>query len=312
MKTAAIALDGLTKYYGSVRAVDHVSFTVSAGSIFGLLGPNGSGKSTTIKMLCGLLLPTSGSAFIDGLDVVASSANVRWHIGYMAQAYTMYRDLTAAENLEFFARAYRLSPKQRRERTADLVALTGIEPFLNVRCALLSGGWQRRLALASALLHDPPIVFLDEPTAGIDPVARRDLWDLFFRLAESGKTFFVTTHYMDEAERCADVGYIYNGKLIACGTNAALRQLAAVNRGDTRRFAIAAEEIMRTLAAARNLPYVQDVTIFGRELHVLVGSQATGEWLARDLTDFVTPQCIRRVDPTLEDVFVTLTREQKA
>jgi ABC-type multidrug transport system ATPase subunit len=312
VKTAAIALDGLTKYYGSVRAVDHVSFTVSAGSIFGLLGPNGSGKSTTIKMLCGLLLPTSGSAFIDGLDVVASSANVRWHIGYMAQAYTMYRDLTAAENLEFFARAYRLSPKQRRERTADLVALTGIEPFLNVRCALLSGGWQRRLALASALLHDPPIVFLDEPTAGIDPVARRDLWDLFFRLAESGKTFFVTTHYMDEAERCAEVGYIYNGKLIACGTNAALRQLAAVNRGDTRRFAIAAEEIMRTLAAARNLPYVQDVTIFGRELHVLVGSQATGEWLARDLTDFVTPQCIRRVDPTLEDVFVTLTREQKA
>jgi ABC-type multidrug transport system ATPase subunit len=312
VKTAAIALDGLTKYYGSLKAVDHVSFTVTAGSIFGLLGPNGSGKSTTIKMLCGLLLPSSGSACIDGLDVVASSATVRWHIGYMAQAYTMYRDLTAAENLEFFARAYRLSPKQRRERTADLVALTGIEPFLNVRCALLSGGWQRRLALASALLHDPPIVFLDEPTAGIDPVARRDLWDLFFRLAEAGKTFLVSTHYMDEAERCAEVGYIYNGKLIACGTNAALRQLAAVNRADTGRFAIAAEEIMRTLAAARNLPYVQDATIFGRELHVLVSSQATGEWLARDLTGFVTPQCIRRVDPTLEDVFVTLTREQKA
>jgi ABC-type multidrug transport system ATPase subunit len=311
VRTATIALDGLTKYYGSLLAVDEVTFAVKAGSIFGLLGPNGSGKSTTIKMLCGLLLPTSGSAYIDGLNVVSKTREIRWHIGYMAQAYTMYGDLTAAENLEFFGRAYRLSPKKRRERTRDVVALAGIEPFLNVRCSLLSGGWQRRLALASALLHDPPIIFLDEPTAGIDPVARRELWDLFFRLAENGKTFLVTTHHMDEAERCSEVGYIYNGKLIACGTNAALRRLAAVNRPDTKRYAIQAEEIMPTFAALRSLPYVRDATIFGRELHVLVSSGASVEQLANDLTRYATPDSIRRVDPSLEDVFVTLTREQQ-
>ena len=310
MRAAAIAVDNLTKCYGALKAVDDITFAVPTGSIFGLLGPNGSGKSTTIKILCGLLLPTSGSAFIDGLDVVSHSAQIRWHIGYMAQAYTMYRDLTAAENLEFFALAYGLSPKQRRKRTAELVQLTGIEPFLDVRCAFLSGGWQRRLALASALLHDPPIIFLDEPTAGIDPVARRELWDLFFRLAERGKTFLVTTHYMDEAERCSEVGYIYNGKLLACGTNAALRRLAAVNRADTTRYAIQADEIMPTFAAVRSLPYVRDATIFGRELHVLVASPASLERLAGDLRAFANPECIRQVDPSLEDVFVTLTREQ--
>jgi ABC-type multidrug transport system ATPase subunit len=312
VRTAAIALDGLTKCYGSLLAVDDVTFAVPAGSIFGLLGPNGSGKSTTIKMLCGLLLPTSGSAYIDGLNVISKTKEIRWHIGYMAQAYTMYGDLTAAENLEFFGRAYRLSPKKRRERTSDLVRLTGIEPFLNVRCSLLSGGWQRRLALASALLHDPPIIFLDEPTAGIDPVARRELWDLFFRLAENGKTFLVTTHHMDEAERCSEVGSIFNGKLIACGTNAALRRLAAVNRPDTTRYAIQAVEIMPTFAALRSLPYVRDATIFGRELHVLVSSGASVEQLANDLTRYASPDSIRRVDPSLEDVFVTLTREQQA
>ncbi len=309
MKTAAIALNGLTKYYGSRAVVDDVTFSVASGSIFGLLGPNGSGKSTTIKMLCGLLLPTAGSAYIDGLDVVSRGMAVRWRIGYMAQAYTMYDDLTVDENLEFFARAYRLSVSQRQQRKQDVVALTGMEPFLKMRSALLSGGCQRRLALASALLHDPPIVFLDEPTAGIDPVARRDLWDLFFRLAEAGKTFFVTTHYMDEAERCSEVGYIFDGKLIACGTSAALRQLASVNKPDTRRYAIDAEEPMPTFAAVRNLPYVRDATIFGRELHVVVESATSVQQLASDLSKFAPAEAIRRVAPSLEDVFVTLTRE---
>jgi len=308
---AAIALDGLTKQYGQRTVVDDVTFAVPSGSIFGLLGPNGSGKSTTIKMLCGLVLPTSGSGSIDGLDIVAQSAAIRWHIGYMAQSNTMYEDLTADENLEFYARAYRLGPAERRDRKETLVNLMGLGPFLDVRSGLLSGGWQRRLALACALLHDPPIVFLDEPTAGIDPVARRDLWDLFFRLAEAGKTFFVTTHYMDEAERCSEVGYIYNGKLIACGTSVALRRLASVNRPDTTRYAIDAEEIMPTFAAVRALPYVRDATIFGHELHVVVESTASAERLASDLRGHAGWQAIRCVDPSLEDVFVTLTRESE-
>jgi ABC-type multidrug transport system ATPase subunit len=312
VKAPAIALDQLTKYYGSRAVVDDVTFAVPAGSIFGLLGPNGSGKSTTIKMLCGLLRPSSGSAFIDGLDVLERPAEVRWHIGYMAQGYTMYGDLTAAENLEFFARAYQLTPIQRRDRLGDVVELTGIRPFLGTRCAVLSGGWQRRLALASALLHDPPIVFLDEPTVGIDPVARRELWDLFFRLAEGGKTFLVTTHYMDEAERCSEVGYIYDGKLIACGTNAALRRLESVNPPDTTRYAILVDEIMPTFIAARALSYVRDATIFGRELHVVVSSAAPLQRLADDLRGFVAADSIRLVDPSLEDVFVTLTREQRS
>ncbi|HXW52043.1 MAG TPA: ABC transporter ATP-binding protein [Candidatus Acidoferrales bacterium] len=309
MKAAAIALDELTKQFGQRTVVDAVTFAVPAGSIFGLLGPNGSGKSTTIKMLCGLVRPTSGTGSIDGLDIVAQSAAIRWHIGYMAQSNTMYEDLTTDENLEFYARAYRLGVSERRARKRTLVELMGLEPLLSVRSSLLSGGWQRRLALACALLHDPPIVFLDEPTAGIDPVARRELWDLFFRLAEIGKTFFVTTHYMDEAERCSEVGYLYNGKLIACGTSLALRRLALVNRPDTVRYAIVAEEIMPTFAAVRALPYVRDATIFGHELHVVVEAEASMEQLASDLRGYAPAEAIRCVDPSLEDVFVTLTRE---
>ena len=312
MSAPAIRADGLTKRYGDRNVVDNVSFAIERGGIFGFLGPNGSGKSTTIKMLCGLVMPTAGSAQIDGLDVVRESSEVRRRIGYMAQGFAMYTDLTVDENMEFYARAYGLPVARRHERKASVTELTGLQPFLMVRASVLSGGWQRRLALACALLHDPPIVFLDEPTAGIDPVARRELWDLLFRLAEAGKTFFVTTHYMDEAERCSEVAYIFDGKLIAYGSGDDLRRLPGVEVPGTVRYAVQAHEIMATFTALRALAYVKDATILGREVHVIVDASTTPEKVAGDLHGLTTTEGVKQIDPSLEDVFVALTRERRA
>ncbi|MHB8178105.1 MAG: ABC transporter ATP-binding protein [Vulcanimicrobiaceae bacterium] len=308
-RRTAIAADGLSKRYAGRLVVDGVSLRIPQGTIFGFLGPNGSGKSTTIKMLCGLVRPSAGTAQIDGLDVVVSGREIRHRIGYMAQGFTLYGDLSADENLEFYARAYGLPRERRRERKASVVELTGIARYLDVRSERLSGGWQRRLALAAALLHDPPVVFLDEPTAGIDPVARRELWDLLFQLAEGGKTFFVTTHYMDEAERCTEVAYVFEGKLVARGTSDQLRALTEVHEPGTVRYAVAAHDVMRLFSAARALPYVREATIFGRELHLVADSAVTPQRLAGDLHDGVRAEDITRIEPSLEDVFVTLTRE---
>jgi ABC-type multidrug transport system ATPase subunit len=213
----AIESNELTKRYGAHTVVEGVSFAVSRGQIFGFLGPNGSGKSTTVKMLCGLLSPTSGTARVDGLDVERNGKTVRRRIGYMAQGFALYHDLTCNENLEFYARAYGLEHEYAKARKRRVIALTGLEKHLEQRAGNLSGGWQRRLGLAAALLHDPPVVFLDEPTSGVDPVARRELWEIFGELAAEGKTFFVTTHDMDEAERCTRLAYILDGVLLACG-----------------------------------------------------------------------------------------------
>lgn len=308
----AIRADKLTKRYGERNVVDGVSFAIESGEIFGFLGPNGSGKSTTIKMLCGLVMPTAGSAQVNGLDVVGESSQVRRRIGYMAQSFAMYTDLTVDENLEFYARAYELPIPKRRERKDSVIELTGIKEFLHTRAGVLSGGWQRRLALACALLHDPAIVFLDEPTAGIDPVARRELWDLLFKLAEAGKTFFVTTHYMDEAERCSQVAYIFDGKLIAYGSGDDLRKLPDVDQPGTVRYAVEAHDIMETFSALRALDYVKDATIFGREVHVIVDAEISSEKIAGDLHGLVSVEAIKQIEPTLEDVFVALTREHES
>ncbi len=308
---AAIRAERLTKRYGERNVVDGVSFSIEAGEIFGFLGPNGSGKSTTIKMLCGLVMPTGGNAEIDGLDVVRQSGDVRRRIGYMAQSFAMYTDLTVDENLEFYARAYELPIGKRRERKESVIELTAIKGFLQTRAGVLSGGWQRRLALACALLHDPPIVFLDEPTAGIDPVARRELWDLLFKLAEVGKTFFVTTHYMDEAERCSQVAYIFDGKLIAYGSGDELRKLPDVDQPGTVRYAVEAHDIMETFSALRALPYVKDATIFGREVHAIVDAGVPASKIAEDLHGLVPAEAVKAIEPSLEDVFVALTREHE-
>jgi ABC-type multidrug transport system ATPase subunit len=304
----AIALDGLTKRYGERAVVDAVSLRVASGSIFGFLGPNGSGKSTTIKMLCGLVHPNGGTARVAGYDVATQGDAVRRSIGYMAQAFALYGDLTVDENLEFYARAYGLG-RRAAERKRQILEIVGIGRYRHYLGARLSGGWQRRLALATALIHDPPVVFLDEPTGGIDPVARRDLWDLLFRLTADGKTFFVTTHYMDEAERCSSLAYIFEGKLIARGSPDEICALPAVSPPGTTRYAVGTDDVMQTFRRLHELTNVREATIFGRDVHVVVDAAVAPGDVAHALG--VPPSSVAPIAPTLEDAFVALTREHE-
>jgi len=309
--SAAIAIEtrALSKQYGQKRVVNDVSLAVREGEIFGFLGPNGSGKSTTIKMLCGLVRPTSGSASICGFDVDRQGDELRRTIGYMSQSFALYGDLTVSENLQFYGRAYGLSAARRARRIEELIVFSSLEPYRNQLAATLSGGWKQRLALAGALLHEPRVVFLDEPTAGIDPVARRELWDLLFSLGSSGVALFLTTHYMDEAERCSRVGYILDGELVAAGTRDELRALPDVTPPATRRYQARGRDVVQMLGDARRITYVRDATIFGQELHVLVAETATREQLAADLR--VPVDSVVDIEPTLEDVFVALTRARR-
>src|SRR5712691_2321828 len=265
-----IECEGLTKRFGTFTAVDHVSFSVGKGSIFGFLGPNGSGKSTVIRMLCGILEPTEGDARIGGRDVVRQSEAIKEMIGYMSQKFSLYDELTVNENLLFSGKLYSLPEKQLKQRRDELIALTHLQPYFNRRAGLLSGGWRQRLAMACALMHQPSVLFLDEPTAGIDPVARRELWDLLFEFAGRGMTLFVTTHYMDEAERCDHVGYIYLSRLIVCGEPDKLKQMADVNPPGTRRLDVTCDHVTTALRAVHNMPGVRSATVFGQSMHLLV------------------------------------------
>jgi len=311
-EATAISVNHITRRFGSVVAVNDISFDVARGQIFGFLGPNGSGKSTLIKVLCGLLAPSSGSATLDGLDVVRNIEEIRQKIGYMAQGFTLYNDLTSKENITFYGMVYGMFGNRLKDRTNAVVEMTGIGEYMNRRAGALSGGWKRRLALACAMLHEPKIIFLDEPTAGIDPVARRELWDLLFELADRDVTLFVTTHYMDEAERCTNVGYIYHSNLIAIGTPGELKSLPEISPSGTRRYEIDAPDITRVHGLMKSWDSVRDSTIFGASVHTLVDDRIdAGDIKSRLEKNNVEVRNIRPIDPTLEDVFVTLTRHHE-
>ena len=293
---------GVTVRFGTFTAVDHVDLHVASGEVFGLLGPNGSGKTTLIRALCGLLPMAEGRASVLGRDVAQESETVRQQIGYMSQKFSLYEDLTAQENMDFYSGIYGLSPREAKERESFLIGLTGLAPYLQRRAGRLSGGWKQRLALVCALLHQPRLIFLDEPTAGIDPVARRDLWNLLFRLSAEGITLVVTTHYMDEAERCGRVGYIYLGDMLAVGTPHELKELPGVTPPGTRWLEIYGKDPAALLERLRDKPGVLQATIFGQAIHALTeeGYSATNLGLG--------DAQVHPTEPSLEDVFVALSR----
>lgn len=296
----------LSRRFGELLAVDDVTFSVQRGAIYGLLGPNGSGKSTIIRMLCGVLAPTAGRASVLGYDVQNDSEAIKRRIGYMSQKFSLYSDLSVRENLDFYGRIYGLNPQRQEERSQAVLKLTSLTNRVNQLAGNLSGGWKQRLALACALIHEPQVVFLDEPTAGIDPVARRQLWDLLFELSASGVTLLVTTHYMDEAERCTDIGYIYNSRLLVNGKPNVLKQLPEVNPPGTRRYEIETDTPAEQLAPLRKNASVRDATLFGQTIHLQADEKLDEQAIQSLLAPH--PATVRPIEPTLEDVFVTLTR----
>jgi ABC-2 type transport system ATP-binding protein len=298
----AISVQGLSKRFGAFKAVDDVSFDVRRGEVFGFLGANGAGKSTTIRMLCGLLAPSGGQAFIDGIEVGADPEGVKRRIGYMSQRFSLYELLTVDQNIRFYAGLYGLDGARleaRRRFILDLAGLTGKE---HVEARTLSGGWRQRLALGCALLHQPPIVFLDEPTGGVDPVSRREFWRLIDSLSREGTTVLVTTHYLDEAERCDRIAIIHAGRLAALGSTRALK--AAFD--DRPIVEVRAPRPVDVMAALDALPEVEKTSLFGTTVHAVLRSRSTApEALRRTLRDRgLAVQDVATVAPSLEDVFL--------
>ncbi|MBI4878892.1 MAG: ABC transporter ATP-binding protein, partial [Planctomycetes bacterium] len=297
----------LTRRFGERTVVDGVSFQVQRGAIFGLLGPNGSGKSTIIRMLCGVLQPSAGEASVLGLDAAREAELIKPRIGYMSQRFSLYADLSVRENLEFYGRIYGLEAERLARRVAEVCRLTAIGDRMEQLAGTLSGGWKQRLALACALIHEPDVLFLDEPTAGIDPVARRELWDLLFDLAGRGVTLFVTTHYMDEAERCTDVAYINDARLLVVGRPEELKALPRVTPAGTRRLELQVARPAERLAALRALRGVLEATLFGQAIHLLVRDDLDERLILEELGAERDAARARPIAPSLEDVFVTLS-----
>jgi len=299
-----VEVQNLEKRFGAFRAVAGVSFAVRRGEIFGFLGPNGAGKSTTIRMLCGLLAPTAGAGRVAGFDIVRETEKIKTRIGYMSQKFSLYDELTVEENIDFYSGIYRLPKNKKAERKAWVLEMAGLRDHRASRTSELSGGWKQRLALGCAVLHEPPILFLDEPTSGVDPNSRRQFWDLIYRLAERGVTVFVTTHYLEESEYCDRLGIIYRGELIALGTPRELK---------TRHMPEAVLEIdcarpNDAMTALEQLPEVKEVALFGKGLHAVTLDPAAAEPAIRAALTAGGFRIgrLERITPTLEDVFISL------
>ncbi len=303
--TSVVAHD-LTRRFGEFVAVDRVSFEVSAGEIFGFLGSNGAGKTTTIRMLCGLLAPSSGTASVLGLDVATQSDAIKRRIGYMSQRFSLYTDLTVGENLEFWGGAYGLHGARLRRRSDWAIDTAGLAGRQRTLVRELPSGFRQRLALGAALLHEPPVVFLDEPTGGVDPEARRRFWDLIDELAGAGTTVFVTTHYMDEAERCHRVALMHAGRLLALDTVPKLK--AAIPAGNL--VEVSCPRAPQALAALEAVPGVSEAALFGDRLHALLADPALAVTVAAELDGAgFAPATVRVLAPSLEDAFIhTISR----
>ncbi len=299
-----LEVDGLTKKFGDFTAVNHVSFTVQPGEVLGYLGPNGSGKTTTIRMLCGLMKPTEGTARIMGIDVTKNPEAVKPHIGYMSQKFALYDDLTVIENLKFYAGVYDVPEKEEPERLDEILHMAGLTGREKTFTRELSGGWRQRLALGCALIHHPPLLFLDEPTSGVDPVARREFWDLIYQLASNGTTVFITTHYMDEAEHCNRVAFMYRGRLLAFDTPARLK--AQYLQGAA--WDLDATPLLEAVDLLSETEGVAQASLHGDRAHVIVkGSEWTPDRLQARLAEKgIAVQSVETVESSLEDVFTLL------
>ncbi|MEJ2723456.1 MAG: ABC transporter ATP-binding protein [Deltaproteobacteria bacterium] len=301
---ATVYLQDVVKRFGDFTAVDHISLQVSGGEIFGFLGPNGAGKSTTIRMLCGLLKPTSGEGRVHGLDILRQSEQIKSMIGYMSQRFSLYQDLRVEENMRFFGGIYGLDVKNCHKRTEAILSLTGLRKRRHSLTRELPGGLKQRLALGCALLHEPPVIFLDEPTSGVDPGTRRRFWDLIYALADEGVTIFVTTHYMEEAEYCNRIGLIDRGRLIASGSPSELKR----KHLSGKIYEIATTDVLAAVEVLQKFPLVLDAAVFGRAVHVRVAPDLDAE---HDVIPILSAsglliQGVRAIEPTLEDVFVAL------
>lgn len=300
----AVMVKNLEKRYGDFIAVHKVSFQVKRGEIFGFLGPNGAGKSTTIRMLCGLIIPTAGEANVLGFDVFKEAEKIKEHIGYMSQKFSLYEDLTVEENIDFYSGIYQIPKTEKKARKEWVIKMSGLEEYRHSLTSVLAGGWRQRLALGCALLHKPPVVFLDEPTSGVDPISRRKFWDLIYELAEEGVTVFVTTHYMDEAEYCDRLAMIYQGELVATGTP------------DEMKKRYMSEDILnldcadpfKMLQVVNKIPEIKEAALFGRGLHLSVeNAQQAIPIIIRSLKEQnLLYNSLNKIEPSLEDVFVAI------
>ncbi len=307
-----IEVYNLTRDFGNFRAVDHISFQVARGQIFGFLGPNGSGKTTTIRMLLGLLRPTAGRADVLGHDISRHAERVRPRLGYMSQRFSLYDDLTVVENLHFYGRTYGLKGARLRERIDFVLRMANLKGRERERTRNLSGGWRQRLALGAAILHEPELVFLDEPTAGVDPVSRRAFWDLLYETAARGMTIFVTTHYMDEAEHCELLAFIHNGRIIARGSPQHIKdtmmtgQVLELSPDDPA-------GAVRVLEASRNRLSLEEVALYGAQVHVVARDAArlTGSIVELLHRAGIDPGPVDLIAPSLEDVFISCIRREE-